>query len=113
MAREITRNTKNKSAKATARIVHSRVVQEEGEGTPYRRGMDALVDQVNKTAKTAKPETRKKLKEAKDELRRLTGNEPAKPKGTGGPKGHYLKKEKAKSRRNPTQEHHAPNKPRR
>jgi hypothetical protein len=113
MARDIISNTRNRSAKATARIIHSRVEQDSGEGTAYRRGIKALSEKQNRESKTMKPEQRKKIKQAKDELRRLTGNEPTQPKGAGAPTGRYLKKEKAKSRRNPTQPHHAPNKPRR
>jgi hypothetical protein len=113
----MTSNTRNRSAKQIARIVHSRAVQEERSGqgskTAYRRAMDALDAEINRNSKSLRPERRRQLKEAKDELRRLSGMEPAKPKGHGAPRGHYLKKEKAKSRRNPTQEHHAPNKPRR
>jgi hypothetical protein len=115
MARDIMRNLSNRSAKEIARLVHSRAVQEERESeietSAYRRAMDALDEKVNRESKTMKPEMRKKLKDAKDELRRLSHVE-VKGKGTGAPTGHYLKKEKAKSRRNPTQPHHAPNKPR-
>jgi hypothetical protein len=113
MARDLMTKTKNRSANATARLIHSRAEQDTGPGTAYRRGMDALSAKQNREAKTMKPEGRKKIKDAKDELRRLTGNEPRVRQGHGAPKGRYLKKEKAKSRRNPTQPHHAPNKPRR
>lgn len=116
MARDIMKNLSNRSAKEIARLLHSRAVQEEQEGeietTAYRRAMDALDEKVNRESKTMKPEMRKKLDQAKDELRRLAGIV-THPKGEGAPKGHYLKKEKVKSRRNPTQEWHAPNKPRR
>jgi hypothetical protein len=91
-----------KSAKATARVLHSR-------GARNARIIDERLE-ANKKRMT--PETRRQLKLAKAELRRLTGtDEQVHPKG--GPSGRYLKKEKAKSRRNPTQPHHAPNKPRR
>jgi hypothetical protein len=115
MARDIMRNLSNRPAKQIARLLHSRAIQEELEGqietTAYRRAMDALDEKVNRESKTMKPEMRKKLKEAKDELRRLSHIE-THPKGSGAPKGHYLEKEKAKSRRSPTQPFHAPNKPR-
>jgi hypothetical protein len=113
MARDIMRNLSNRPAKQIARLLHSRAVQEEREGeistTAYRRAMDALDEKVNRESKTMKPEMRKKLKDAKDELRRLSHVE-THAKGSGAPKGHYLKKEKAKSRRSPTQPFHAPNK---
>jgi len=116
MARDIMKNLSNRTAKEMARLVHSRATQEELEGkidtTAYRRAMDALDEKVNRESKTMKPEMRKKLKDAKAELRRLADVQ-VHPKGTGAPKGYYLKKEKAKSRRSPTQEWHAPNKPRR
>lgn len=116
MTRDIMKNLSNRPAKEIARLLHSRAVQEYDEGeietSAYRRAMDALDAKVNRESKTMKPEMRKKLKDAKDELRRLAGVV-THPKGEGAPKGRYLKKEKAKSRRNPTQPWHAPNKPHR
>jgi hypothetical protein len=115
MARNIgmMHKTHGKSSKAVARMVHSRGVQAErasrGGRTGYRQAMDALVGEVNRNNKRMSPERRKQLGEAKDELRRLSGTQPAKPKGQGGPGKRYYK-EKAKSRRNPTQGHHQPNK---
>ena len=107
MARDITSKSKGRSARAAARMIHSRAVQDEqqagGGPTAYRRAMNAVDAQVNRNSKTMKPETRARLKAEKDELRRLHGIDP------GGP---VNRKEKAKSRRNPTQPHHAPNKPR-
>jgi len=116
MARDIMKNLSHRPAKEIARLVHSRAVQEYDEGeietTAYRRAMNALDDKVQRESKTMKPEMRKKLNDAKDELRRLAGIV-THPKGEGAPKGRYLKKEKAKSRRSSTQPWHAPNKPRR
>ncbi len=116
MARDIMKDLSHRSAKEIARLLHSRAVQEELEGeldtTAYRRALGALDEKVSRESKTMKPEMRKKLKEAKEELRRLAHVDTT-AKGSGAPKGHYLKKEKAKSRRSPTQPWHAPNKPRR
>lgn len=107
--------TRGKSSKAVARMVHSRGIQAERSGTGgrtgYRQAMDALEDEVNRNSKQMSPERRKQLGEAKDELRRLSGTGPRKPKGKGAPGKKYYK-EKAKSRRNPTQRHGEPNKPR-
>jgi predicted flap endonuclease-1-like 5' DNA nuclease len=115
MARNIMHKTRGKSSKAVARIVHSAGVQDEmanrGGRTAYRRSMDALVSEVNRNNKRMSPEKRRQLGEAKDELRRLSGTGPRKEKGKGGP-GDVYYKEKAKSRRNPTQGHNEPNKPR-
>jgi hypothetical protein len=115
MARDIMANLSNRTAKQIARLLHSRATQEELEGeietSAYRRAMDALDEKVNRESKTMKPEMRKKLKDAKDELRRLSHVE-THGKGTGAPIGHFPVKEKAKSRRNPTQPFHAPAKPR-
>jgi hypothetical protein len=117
MARDIMKNLSNRSAKDIARLVHSRAVQEEREGeietTAYRRAIDALDEKVNRESKTMKPEMRKKLKDAKDELRRIAEMRPAMPKGTGAPKGKYRKSEKAKSRRNATQPFPSPDAPKR
>jgi hypothetical protein len=116
MVRDIMKHLSHRSAKSIARLVHSRAVQEELEGeietSAYRRAMDALDDKVSRESKTMKPEMRKKLKEAKAELRRLAHID-THPKGEGAPKGHYPEKEKAKSRRSATQPWHAVAKPRR
>jgi hypothetical protein len=113
MARDIMKDLSHRTAKEIARLLHSRAVQEFDEGeletSAYRRAMDALEDKVSRESKTMKPEMRKKLKEAKVELRRLA-HVTTHPKGEGAPKGHYLKKEKAKSRRSATQPWHAPRK---
>jgi hypothetical protein len=112
MARDIMSHLSNRTAKQIARLLHSRATQEEIEGridtSAYRRAMDALDEKVSRESKTMKPEMRKKLKDAKTELRRLSHVE-THAKGSGAPKGHYLKKEKAKSRRSATQPFHAPN----
>jgi hypothetical protein len=112
----VTHKTRKQSAKGTARMIHSRATQDArtgtGRGSVHRRAVDAIDDSLETNKKRMTPETRRRLKLAKAEVRRLTGNdEPIHPRG--GPSGRYLKKEKAKSRRNPTQPHDAPNKPRR
>lgn len=70
------------SSKATARRKRSRGVQTQKPGrgpTAYLRAMDALFDEVSRNTKAMSPETRKKLAEAKDELRRLSA-QAVKPK---------------------------------
>ncbi len=67
--------------------------------TPYRRAMSMLADHANRESKSMKPEVRKKLADAKRELREMF-DRPQTSYGKGGP-GKVRHKAKAKSRRTP------------
>lgn len=70
-----------------------------GNMTSYRRAMSLISAYADRESKTMKPETRKKLADAKRELREMFGR-PQTSYGEGGP-GKKNEKPKAKSRRNP------------
>ena len=66
--------------------------------TPYRTAMTTLAAYANRHSKSMLPERRKKLAQAKDELRALF-DRPHEGKGVGGP-GKKKARPKARSRRN-------------
>lgn len=67
--------------------------------TAYRRAMSILVDYADRESKKVRPETRKKVADAKRELRDMF-DQPQTSYGQGGP-GRERHKPKVKSRRSP------------
>lgn len=80
-----------------ARAVKDAAEREHARFTPYRRAMSMLAGYADRESKTMKPEMRKKLADAKRELRDMFG-QPQTSLGKGGP-GEVRHKGKAKSRR--------------
>lgn len=91
---------KHLSAHDLAVAVKDAVEREAPRGlTAYRRAMSVIAGYADRESKTMKPEVRKKLADAKHELRELFGY-PQTSYGRGGP-GMERHKPKAKSRRTP------------
>lgn len=99
-APELPGNVLDKSPKEIAAAVKD-VAEREAEtyGTAYRAAMTTITAFADRNSKTMLPERRRKLAQAKDELRVLF-DRPQNSKGAGGP-GKKRSKAKAKSRRNP------------
>ncbi len=96
----IPRGVNRLSARALAAAVKDAAEREpRGRYTPYRRAMSIITAYANRESKTMKPETRKKLADAKRELRDLF-DQPQTSYSQGAP-GKERHKAKAKSRRNP------------
>lgn len=85
------------SARDLAAAVKDAAEREIARHTAYRRAMGMLAAYADRESKTMKPEMRKKIADAKRELRDLFG-QPQTTKGGGGP-GKERHKGKVKSRR--------------
>jgi len=84
-------------ARDLARAVKDAAEREPGRFSAYRRAMSMLAGYADRESKTMKPEMRKKLADAKRELRDMFG-QPQTSLGKGGP-GEERHKPKVKSRR--------------
>lgn len=88
-----------RSPRALAEALKERAERAASTATPYRIAMEALTAYADAHSRSLRPEQRKKIALAKDELRALSNIHVAE-KGTGAPGKRVNTKPKVQSRRN-------------